>query len=177
MNDSTAANNILRPRQADADPQLRVVAIPAAALPRSLRVTTSPVSPHAVSEMQAMLRAQGQAADPLQVVHAHVAAVHSKDPVLMAADYACGARITRGADCVDPAMYFAQAVQRLGSSQLCVHALRQEDNSPERPDLSRIVMEWELQGDRAHGTRGTDTFYVSGDRIVDQQVVLHTADF
>lgn len=140
-------------------------------------MTNRSVSPHAVSEMQATLRAQGQAADPLQVVRAHVAAVHSRDPGLMAADYACGARITRGAGDVDPAAYFAQAVHRLRSSELVVHALRQEGNPPERPDLARIVMDWELQGDRAHGTRGTDTFLVSGDRIVDQQVVLHTADF
>jgi hypothetical protein len=38
-------------------------------------------------------------------------------------------------------------------------------------------MRWELRGDAADGTRGTDTFTVVGDRITDQQVVLHTADY
>jgi hypothetical protein len=38
-------------------------------------------------------------------------------------------------------------------------------------------MHWELQGGPGNGTRGTDTFTIRGDRIVDQQVVLHTADY
>jgi len=57
-----------------------------------------------------------------------------------------------------------------------VHGL---DRVPGPPNATatRISMRWELRGDRADGTRGTDTFTVSGDRITDQQVVLHTTDF
>lgn len=127
--------------------------------------------------LQRALRAQGAAADPLAVVKAHIAAVHSGDPVLMAADYADAARITRGADIEVPAQYFPRAVQRLGTSRLHVHGL-QRGTPPGLPEgCSIVTMQWELQGGPGHGTRGTDTFTIRGDRIVDQQVVLHTADY
>lgn len=130
----------------------------------------------AVVALQSQLRAQGATADPIDVVQAHIAAVRCGDPELMAADYTDAARITRGGAVVIPREYFALALKRLGSSVLVVHGL---DRAPGPPNATatRISMRWELRGDRADGTRGTDTFTVSGDRITDQQVVLHTTDF
>ena len=65
---------------------------------------------------------------------------------------------------------------RLGSSMLVVHGLERVPGPPDAAG-TRIAMQWELRGDAADGTRGTDTFTVVGDRITDQQVVLHTADY
>ena len=129
-----------------------------------------------VLALQAALRAQGPAADAMAVVQAHVAAVRCGDAVLMAADYTDAARITRGAQVVVPRDYFPLVLQRLGSSQLVVHSLAPVDAAPASAG-TRIAMQWELRGGKADGTRGTDTFTVVGDRITDQQVVLHTADF
>ncbi|MFO1191908.1 MAG: hypothetical protein U1F00_07075 [Rhodoferax sp.] len=124
---------------------------------------------------QARLRQQGAAADPMEVVRAHVAAVRCRDADLMAADYTDAARIRRGAQVVVPRTYFPQALQRLGDTRLVVHAL---DRIADAADGSvRIAMQWELRGDRADGTRGTDTFTLQGDRIIDQVVDLHTADY
>lgn len=131
----------------------------------------------AVQAAQQTLRAQGAAADPLAVVQAHIAAVHTGDPVLMAADYSDQARITRGAAIEVPAQYFPRAVQRLGASRLLVRSLQCSVVPGMEPADSTVIMQWELQGDQCHGTRGTDTFTIRGDRIVDQQVVLHTPDY
>ena len=130
-----------------------------------------------VRARQAALRAQGPAADPMAVVQAHIAAVRAADPELMAADYSDEARITRGTDVVVPRHYFPQAVLRLGSSKLVVKSLTPGQPPAGDASATRIVMQWELHGGTADGTRGTDTFTVRGDRIVDQQVVLHTADY
>ena len=132
----------------------------------------------AVLAAQQTLRMQGAAADSLAVVQAHIAAVHTGDPVLMAADYSDQARITRGAVVEIPAQYFPRAVQRLGTSRLLVHSLQR--STPARLQAgcgAVVVMQWELRGGRGHGTRGTDTLTIDGDRIVDQQVVLHTPDY
>ena len=132
-----------------------------------------------VRAAQQALRAQGAAADPLAVVRAHIAAVHTRDPALMAADYADTARITRGSAVEMPAPYFARAVQRLGSSRLVVRSLQKHEGDPatRHAGCVDIVMQWELQGGPGHGTRGTDTFTIRGDRIVAQHVVLHTPDY
>lgn len=134
-------------------------------------------SRESVQAAQHALRMRGAAADPLAVVQAHIAAVHSGDPGLMAADYADSARITRGADVEIPAQYFPRAVQRLGTSRLHVHALERLAQPGLPAGCSLVTMQWELQGGPGHGTRGTDTFTILGDRIVDQQVVLHTPDY
>ena len=131
----------------------------------------------AVQALQQALRSLGAAADPIAVVQAHIAAVHSGDPVLMAADYANSARIARGADIEVPAQYFPRAVQRLGTSRLQVHALDRSTRPDTPPGCSIVIMQWELQGGPGDGTRGTDTFTIRGDRIEDQQVVLHTPDY
>ncbi len=130
-----------------------------------------------VRAMQRVLREQGPAADPLAVVQAHVAAVHSGDPQLMAADYAPGARITRGSMLVDPQSYFPTVVQRLGASRLVVESLALAAPDPIGATGRVVTMHWRLEGGQAHGTSGTDTLHVQGDRIVAQQVQLHTADF
>jgi hypothetical protein len=138
----------------------------------------APPSRASVRAVQQSLRLQGAAADPLAVVQAHIDAVHTGDPALMAADYAEEARIRRGAAIEVPAHYFPQAVRRLGHSRLLVHSLQRV--WPEPPFTARgavVSMQWELLGGGAHGTRGTDTFTVVGDRIVDQQVQLHTPDY
>lgn len=70
----------------------------------------------------------------------------------------------------------ALALQRLGSSELVVHGLARAPDDPAHAG-ARIVMQWELRGGRAGGTRGTDTFTVQGDRITDQRVALHTPDY
>lgn len=131
----------------------------------------------AVRAIQAALRAQGAVADPMAVVQAHIAAVRCGDAGLMAADYGDAARITRGADVVVPRDYFPLALQRLGPSELVVHSLTTGTSTDPGQAGTRIVLQWELRGGKADGTRGTDTFTVRGDRIVDQQVVLHTADY
>lgn len=140
-------------------------------------VIDAPPSGAAVQALQRALRAQGAAADPLAVVQAHIAAVCSGDPLLMAADYADCARITRGTDIEIPAQYFPRAVQRLGASRLQVHRLQRTALPGLPAGCSAVTMHWELQGGPGNGTRGTDTFTIRGDRIVDQQVVLHTADY
>lgn len=113
----------------------------------------------------------------MAVVRAHVAAVHTRDPALMAADYTPAARITRGSEVVAPQAYFALAVQRLGTSVLVVRSLSLDPSWQPGGGPARVVMQWELHGDKAQGTRGTDTFTVQGDRITDQQVRLLTADY
>lgn len=130
-----------------------------------------------VRAMQHALRLQGSAADPLAVVRAHVAAVQCGDPVLMAADYARGARITRGTTVVDPQSYFPTVVQRLGGSRLVVESLELAADPPDGAVARVVTMRWRLEGGQAHGTSGTDTLHVQGDRITAQQVQLHTADF
>ncbi len=135
------------------------------------------VSPDSVCAMQRVLREQGPAADPLAVVRAHVAAVHCGDPQLMAADYGQGARITRGSTVVDPHSYFLTVVQRLGASRLVVESLELAAPDPIGAMGRVVTMRWRLDGGQAHGTCGTDTLHVQGDRIVAQQVQLHTADF
>ncbi len=130
-----------------------------------------------VRAMQRELREQGPAADPLAVVRAHVAAVHCGDPQLMAADYAPDARITRGDTVVDPQTYFPTVVQRLGASRLVVQSLELAKAIPVAELGHVITMRWRLEGGQAHGTSGTDTLHVQGDRIIAQQVQLHTADF
>ena len=130
-----------------------------------------------VRAMQRVLREQGPAADPLAVVRAHVAAVHSGDPQLMAADYAPEARITRGSMLVDPQSYFPTVVQRLGASRLVVESLALAAPDPIGATGRVVTMHWRLEGGQAHGTSGTDTLHVQGDRIVAQQVQLRTADF
>jgi hypothetical protein len=137
----------------------------------------APQARAAVMAAQRALRAQGAAADPLGVVQTHIAAVHTGDPVLMAADYSDQARITRGAKVEIPAQYFPRAVQRLGASRLLVHALQRCEAASVQAGSTTVVMQWELQGGAGHGTRGTDTFTIRGDRIVDQQVILHTPDY
>jgi hypothetical protein len=134
-------------------------------------------SPDTVRAMQAALRAQGPRADPVDVVRVHVAAVHTRDPALMAADYTAAARITRGSEVVLPQPYFAQAVQRLGKSVLVVRSLGLDPSWQAGQGSPRVRMQWELHGDKAQGTRGTDTFTVQDDRITDQQVRLVTADY
>lgn len=129
-----------------------------------------------VRALQALLRAQGAAADPMEVVEAHIAAVRCGDAELMAADYTDAARITRGDTVVVPRDYFPLALARLGTSALVVHRLERVPSPPNAAGTC-IAMQWELRGDAADGTRGTDTFTVVGDRITDQQVVLHTADY
>lgn len=131
-------------------------------------------SADAVRAMQAALRAQGAAADPMAVVLAHIEAVRCGDAALMAADYTDAARITRGAQVVVPREYFPLVLERLGPSRLMVHSLQA---GPATAAGTPVAMQWELRGGKADGTRGTDTFTVQGDRIVDQRVVLHTADF
>lgn len=137
----------------------------------------APPSKAEVQAAQQVLRQQGAAADPLAVVQAHIAAVHTRDPELMAADYCDGARITRGADSEIPAQYFPRAVQRLGTSRLLVHDLRCSAAGNTPAGCSIVTMQWELQGGPGNGTRGTDTFTIRGDRIVHQQVQLHTPDY
>jgi hypothetical protein len=130
----------------------------------------------AVLMLQAALRTQGAAADAMAVVQAHIAAVRCGDAVLMSADYTESARITRGKQQHVPHEYFPLALQRLGSSLLVVDGLTRVDAAA--PELgTHITMHWALCGGRADGTRGTDTFTVVGDRITNQQVDLHTADF
>lgn len=132
----------------------------------------------AVRAAQHRLRQQGAHADPLEVVRVHVDAVHTREPALMAADYAEGARIRRGQALEIPAAYFVQAVQRLGASRLQVHELKlAEPGAAGAAGAAVVLMHWELTGGAAHGTRGTDTFTVRGDRIVDQHVQLHTPDY
>lgn len=131
----------------------------------------------AVRAMQRALRTQGAAADPLAVVRAHVAAVHCGDAQLMAADYAVGARITRGHTVVEPHSYFQTVVQRLGASRLVVESMELEVGTDAGALGHRVTMRWRLVGGQADGTRGTDTLHVKADRIVAQQVRLHTADF
>jgi hypothetical protein len=75
-----------------------------------------------------------------------------------------------------PREYFPLALQRLGISTLVVHSLQQSTGESPASGV-RIAMQWELRGGAADGTRGTDTFTVVGDRITDQQVVLHTPDY
>ena len=135
------------------------------------------MSADAVRALQRVLREQGPAADPLAVVRAHVAAVHCGDPQLMAADYGQGARITRGSTVVDPHSYFLTVVQRLGASRLVVESLELAAPDPVGAWGRVVTMRWRLEGGQAHGTSGTDTLHVQGDRIVAQQVQLHTADF
>ena len=131
----------------------------------------------AVRAMQRLLREQGPRADALAVVRAHVAAVQCGDPQLMAADYAPGARITRGSTVVDPQSYFLTVVQRLGASRLVVLSLELAIATPVAAAGHVVTMCWRLDGGQAHGTSGTDTLQVQGDRIVGQQVELHTPDF
>lgn len=142
-----------------------------------MHTTPTPERPsrEAVLALQSTLRMQGASADPMAVVQAHIAAVRCGDAVLMAADYTDDARITRGSDVVVPRDYFPLALQRLGFSTLVVHHL--EVLGSATAGATRIAMQWELRGDKADGTRGTDTFTVIGDRITDQQVVLHTDDY
>ena len=137
----------------------------------------NPVAIASVRAMQRELRDQGLAADPLAVVRAHVAAVHCGDPLLMAADYAPGARITRGSTVVDPQSYFQTVMQRLGASRLVVESLELAAAPPVGAAGRVVTMRWRLEGGVAHGTCGTDTLHVLGDRITAQQVQLHTADF
>jgi hypothetical protein len=135
-------------------------------------------SRQAVRAAQRRLRLQGAQADPVAVVQVHVDAVRTRDPALMAADYTPEARIRRGLALEIPLLYFARAVQRLGSSQLQVHALELAQPHWERGDGGlQVLMRWELLGGPAHGTRGLDTFTVLNDRIVDQHVQLHTPDY
>lgn len=145
-----------------------------------MSIAPSPDRPTAgaVRAMQESLRALGDRADPIEVVRAHIAAVQCGNPEQMAADYSAEARITRGSDVVVPLPYFRMAIGRLGDSRLFVASLtRTPQNPADPPGTTRIVMEWELQGGPAAGTRGTDTFFVRGCHIVAQQVVLHTADY
>ena len=135
------------------------------------------MSADAVRALQRVLREQGPAADPLAVVRAHVAAVHCGDPQLMAADYAPGACITRGSVVVDPWSYFPTVVQRLGASRLVVESLELAAPDPVGAMKRIVTMRWRLDGGQAHGSCGTDTLHVQGDRIVAQHVQLHTADF
>ena len=141
------------------------------------RAIDAPQSRVAVMAAQQALRAQGAAADPLGVVQTHIAAVHTGDPVLMAADYSDRARITRGAKLEIPAQYLPRAVQRMGASRLLVHTLQRRETASLQAGATTVVMQWELQGGAGHGTRGTDTFTIRGDRIVDQQVILETPDY
>ena len=143
-----------------------------------MHTTPTPDRPSrdAVLALQSPLRRQGASADPMAVVQAHIAAVRCGDAVLMAADDTDAARITRGSTVVIPREYFPLALARLGSSMLVVHGLERVPGPPDAAG-TRIAMQWELRGDAADGTRGTDTFTVVGDRITDQQVVLHTADY
>ena len=129
-----------------------------------------------VRAMQSALRAQGATADAMAVVRAHIAAVRCRDPVLMAADYAEAARITRGQTVVVPRDYFPRALERMGQSVLVVNSLTQVASLDEASG-TLVVMQWALSGGPADGTRGTDTFTVVADRITHQQVDLHTADF
>lgn len=131
----------------------------------------------AVRALQQMLRSSGINADPLAVVQAHVAAVRTGDPVLMAADYAPQALITRGSQIVAPRAYFPGVARRLGNSRLVVSAITVASPTGTAPEVSTVTMHWQLAGGRADGTRGTDTFLVHADRIVHQTVLLHTADF
>lgn len=126
--------------------------------------------------LQAALRTRGAAADAMAVVQAHIAAVRCGDAVLMSADYTESARIVRGRQQHVPSEYFPLALQRLGGSVLVVHSLTRID-AGESAFGATIVMEWALCGGRADGTRGSDTFTVVGDRITQQRVDLHTADF
>ncbi len=125
------------------------------------------------------MRAQGTRADPLAVVQAHVAAVRTGDPVLMAADYSPDARIARTGSLHVPLDFFRRAVARLNTSELVVSTLERgaSTGTPGGTARATITMQWQLRGGAADGTRGTDTFSVQGDRIVAQQVVLHTADY
>lgn len=131
----------------------------------------------AVAALQGMLRSSGINADALAVVQAHVAAVRTGDPELMAADYAPQALITRGLQVVAPRAYFPGVALRLGGSRLVVSAITVAPPTGTGPDVSTVTMHWQLAGGRANRTCGTDTFVVRADRIVQQTVVLHTADF
>ena len=131
----------------------------------------------AVAALQGMLRSSGINADALAVVQAHVAAVRTGDPELMAADYAPQALITRGLQVVAPRAYFPGVVQRLEGSRLVVSAITVAPPTGTGPDVSTVTMHWQLAGGRANRTCGTDTFVVRADRIVQQTVVLHAADF
>lgn len=131
----------------------------------------------AVAALQGMLRSSGINADALAVVQAHVAAVRTGDPELMAADYAPQALITRGLKVVAPRAYFPGVAQRLEGSRLVVSAITIAPPTGTVPDVSTVTMHWQLAGGRANRTCGTDTFVVRADRIVQQTVVLHTADF
>jgi hypothetical protein len=143
----------------------------------SAQARAQQVSADTVRAMQAALRAQGRSADPLAVVRAHIAAVQCGDAQLMAADYGEGACITRGDTVADPHSYFPGVMKRLGGSQLVVESLQLQPRSEGQGEGRTVTMRWRLSGGLADGTRGTDTLVVLADRVVAQQVVLHTADF
>jgi hypothetical protein len=153
------------------------ISAPSASPATNAAAAEAPLSREAVQAAQHGLRLQGARADPLAVVQAHIAAVHTRDPALMAADYSDGARITRGADSEIPAQYFPRAVLRLGTSRLLVHELLCSTPANGPAGCSIVTMQWQLQGGPGNGTRGTDTFTIRGDRIVHQQVLLHTPDY
>ncbi len=110
--------------------------------------------------------------DPLTTVKDHLNAVHTGDPVAMAADYTADALLVRdvtyqGKDAI--ADYFTTVPQRLGDGQVEFAEPRLEDGL--------VAVAWKLVGGPGDGTSGTDRFEVADGIIVRQTVSLDGGDF
>lgn len=110
--------------------------------------------------------------DPLTAVKDHLHAVHTGDPVAMAADYAADAVLVRdvayeGREAITG--YFATVPQRLGHGQVSFADPRLEDGL--------VAVSWTLVGGPGDGTSGTDRFEVADGMIVRQTVTLDGGDF
>ena len=110
--------------------------------------------------------------DPLRTVQDHLDAVHTGDPVAMAADYANDAVLVRdvvyqGRDAI--AGYFATVPARLGVGLVEFAEPRLEDGL--------VAVGWKLVGGPGDGASGTDRFEVANGLITRQTVTLDGGDF
>ena len=114
---------------------------------------------------------RSNAAEP--TVRRHLAAVAAGDPLLMAADYAADALLTRAgreyAGRAAIAAYFATVSTRLAGGRveqvlLCV-------------DGERATVRWRIVGGPADGVCGTDRYEVRRGHIARQTVQLDGGDF
>jgi hypothetical protein len=110
---------------------------------------------------------------PIDVVRDHLHAVHTGDPVAMAADYAPDALLDRGETYEGQAAieaYFVTVPERLAGASVTF-------SEPIVNDDATVTVPWRLSGGPADGTSGADTFTVADGAITHQIVRLDGTDF
>lgn len=120
----------------------------------------------AVRGAQWCVREDGASADPRHVVAAHLAAVRTRSPELMIADYHPDAVLVRpdgtrrGLDDITESV--AGMPGAIASGWLHVDAMTHTDDW--------VIATWQIAGGRLHGASGLDRFRVEGDLIVEHTV-------